>query len=41
MTGFEFGGRVVAAGTRETIHLDVSTLANATPPTLPVHHVHG
>ncbi len=31
MNGFEFGGRVVAEGTRETINLDVSTLANATP----------
>ena len=41
MTGFEIGGRVVAAGTRETVNLDVSTLANATPMNLPVHVVHG
>lgn len=41
MSGFEYGGRVVAPGTRETINLEVSTLANATPMTLPVHVVHG
>lgn len=41
MNGFEFGGRTVAAGTRETVNLDVSTLANATPMNLPVHVVHG
>jgi uncharacterized protein len=41
MSGFEFGGTTVAAGTRQTVNLDVSTLANATPMNLPVHVVHG
>jgi predicted deacylase len=41
MSGFEIGERVVAAGTRATVNLEVSTLANATPMTLPVHVVHG
>ncbi|MBL8791196.1 MAG: succinylglutamate desuccinylase/aspartoacylase family protein [Rhizobiales bacterium] len=41
MSGFEIGGRIVAEGTRETVSLDVSTLANATPMNLPVHVVHG
>ena len=41
MSGFEIGARVVAAGTRETVNLEVSTLANAMPMTLPVHVVHG
>jgi uncharacterized protein len=41
MSGFEIGGRVVAEGMRETVNLDVSTLANATPMNLPVHVVHG
>ena len=41
MTAFEFGGRAIAAGARETVNLEVSTLANAAPMTLPVHVVHG
>jgi uncharacterized protein len=41
MTAFEFGGRMIAAGARETVNLEVSTLANAAPMTLPVHVVHG
>lgn len=41
MDGFEIGDRVVAAGTRETVNLGVSTLANASPMSLPVHVVHG
>jgi uncharacterized protein len=41
MTAFEFGGRNIAVGTRETVNLEVSTLANAAPMTLPVHVVHG
>jgi predicted deacylase len=41
MSGFELGGKVIAAGARETVNLEVSTLANATPMNLPVHVVHG
>jgi uncharacterized protein len=41
MTAFEFGGRSIAVGARETVNLEVSTLANAAPMTLPVHVVHG
>jgi uncharacterized protein len=41
MSGFDIGERRVAAGTRETVNLEVSTLANATPMNLPVHVVHG
>jgi uncharacterized protein len=41
MSGFLFGGREVAAGTRETIELEVSVLANSTRLNLPVHVVHG
>jgi uncharacterized protein len=37
----EFGGRSFTPGARETINLEVSTLANATPMNLPVHVVHG
>jgi predicted deacylase len=39
--GFEMGGQTVAPGTRQTINLEVSTLANAMPMTLPVHVLHG
>jgi uncharacterized protein len=41
MNGFEIGDRVVEPGTRETVNLEVSTLANATRMNLPVHVVHG
>ncbi len=41
MTPFEIGGQFVAPGTRETINLEVSTLANASRMNLPVHVVHG
>jgi uncharacterized protein len=41
MSSFEFGGRHVAEGTRETIELEVSVLANNTRMNLPVHVVHG
>jgi uncharacterized protein len=41
MSGFAIGGVTVAAGTRETVNLEVSTLANATRMNLPVHVVHG
>ena len=41
MADIEFGGRSVAPGTRETVNLEVSTLANAAPMTLPVHVLHG
>jgi uncharacterized protein len=41
MSGFHIGGVSVPAGTRETINLEVSTLANATRMNLPVHVVHG
>ncbi len=41
MTPFEIGGQFVAPGTRETINLEVSTLANASRMSLPVHVVHG
>jgi predicted deacylase len=38
---FEIGGVTVAAGERQTVNLEVSTLANATRMNLPVHVVHG
>ncbi len=41
MKPFEFGGQKIAAGTRATIGLQVSVLANNTPMKLPVHVVHG
>jgi uncharacterized protein len=41
MSAFKFGGRSVAAGTRETVELEVSVLANSTRMNLPVHVVHG
>lgn len=41
MSTFQFGGRHVAAGTRDTIELEVSVLANNTRMNLPVHVVHG
>ncbi len=41
MSGFAIGDVTVAAGARETINLEVSTLANATRMNLPVHVVHG
>lgn len=39
--GFEIGGRMLAPGSRETVNLEVSTLANATRMNLPVHVVNG
>jgi uncharacterized protein len=41
MSAFAFGGREIAAGARETVNLEVSTLANAALMTLPVHVAHG
>jgi predicted deacylase len=41
MTSFALGGRNITGGTRETVNLEVSTLANAAPMNLPVHVVHG
>lgn len=41
MKAFEIGGRLIAPGTRETVNLEVSTLANATQMNLPVRVVHG
>jgi uncharacterized protein len=41
MSGFLFGGREIAAGTHETVELEVSVLANSTRLNLPVHVVHG
>ena len=41
MSSFEIGGASVARGSRETVNLEVSTLANATRMNLPVHVVHG
>jgi predicted deacylase len=41
MSSFEFGGRSIATGTRETVELEVSVLANSTRMSLPVHVVHG
>jgi uncharacterized protein len=41
VAGFEIGSRQVPAGSRQTVNLEVSTLANASPMTLPVHVVHG
>jgi uncharacterized protein len=41
MTAFEIGDKKIAAGTSETIELEVSLLANNTRMNLPVHVVHG
>ena len=41
MKGFEIGGIEVALGSRATVNLEVSTLANASRMNLPVHVVHG
>jgi uncharacterized protein len=41
MTDFKFGGKKIAPGTRATVELEVSTLANNTRMNLPVHVVHG
>ncbi|MFO1034232.1 MAG: succinylglutamate desuccinylase/aspartoacylase family protein [Hyphomicrobiales bacterium] len=41
MSSFEIGGHAIAPGVRQTVNLEVSTLANATPMNLPVHVVHG
>jgi predicted deacylase len=41
MSSFEIGGRQIAAGTNQTIELEVSVLANSTRMNLPVHVVHG
>ena len=41
MTAFEIGSKKIAAGTSETVELEVSLLANNTRMNLPVHVVHG
>lgn len=41
MSDFEFGGRRIEAGTRATVELEVSVLANNTRMNLPVHVLHG
>jgi uncharacterized protein len=41
MSGFAIGDVTVAAGERQTVNLEVSTLANATRMNLPVHVVNG
>jgi uncharacterized protein len=41
MSAFEFGGKQIATGTRATVELEVSVLANSTRMNLPVHVVHG
>lgn len=41
MTTFKIGGKVITAGTSETIELEVSLLANNTRMNLPVHVLHG
>lgn len=38
---FEIGGELIAAGTRRTVELPVSLLANHIPVNLPVHVIHG
>lgn len=38
---FEIGGHTIAAGTRSTVELPVSLLANHIPVTLPIHVIHG
>ena len=41
MSHFEIGGQQIAAGTRASVELEVSVLANSTRLNLPVHVVHG
>lgn len=41
MSGFSIGGQDVLPGTRTTVNLEVSVLANAQQMTMPVHVVHG
>ena len=41
MKAFEIGGKHIAAGTSETVELEVSLLANNTRMNLPVHVLHG
>ncbi len=41
MSEFEFGGQRIAAGTRQTVELEVSVLANNMRMNMPVHVVHG
>ncbi|MDE2446235.1 MAG: succinylglutamate desuccinylase/aspartoacylase family protein [Alphaproteobacteria bacterium] len=41
MSGFHIGGQQVEAGSRKTVELEVSLLANSTRMNLPVHVVHG
>ena len=41
MSAFQFGRRQIAPGSRETVELEVSVLANSTRMNLPVHVVHG
>jgi uncharacterized protein len=41
MTTFSIGNHTVPAGTRQTVDLPISVLANQTPMTLPVHVIHG
>lgn len=38
---FEIGGHHIAAGTRQTVELPVSLLANHVPVNLPIHVIHG
>lgn len=38
---FEIAGKTIAPGTRRTVHLPVSTLADHTPVTLSAHVIHG
>ncbi|SFR42928.1 succinylglutamate desuccinylase/aspartoacylase family protein [Litoreibacter janthinus] len=38
---FEIGGHQIAAGTRETVNLPISTLSDHTPVTMSVHVIHG
>ena len=41
MTPFRIGDFAIAAGTRETVELPISVLANHTPINLPIHVIHG
>ncbi len=41
MTPFRIGDFEIAAGTRKTVDLPISVLANHTPISLPVHVIHG
>jgi hypothetical protein len=41
MTPFKIGDFKIAAGTRKTVELPISVMANHTPINLPVHVIHG